>query len=269
MKIYKIDMTKIASQIVEEELEQLEQLGTQDIVFSDKFYEKMSGIVSKKESKKGWGVKTAWVAGILIFFLLQTILCGTIFKDVIIAAQIDYNLAKLEDLKLEQLISPDPYAYVDNENYKNIVNMGTVAIEILDTKYQQGEITGKSAWIAGILIEDISGIKLSNITGNEWKTGTEFFKSWDSVIQSIPQKFGEISNSSLTLDEKAEVFRDYGIFGKYFINCIEQCETKEMDFLGNTICITSWKNYEFLEKTLSYEELDIIEKYLKNKINMK
>ena len=46
MKKYKIDMTKIASQIVEEELEQLEHLDNRDIVFSDKVHEKMRCIVS-------------------------------------------------------------------------------------------------------------------------------------------------------------------------------------------------------------------------------
>ena len=89
-------------------------------------------------------------------------------------------MAKLENLKLEQLISPNPYAYVDNENYKNIVNMGPVAIGILDTKYQQGEI----------------------------------------------------ANSSLTLDEKAEAFRDYGIFGQAYVELIMEKDTENMEKIG-------------------------------------
>ena len=269
MKKSKIDMTQIASQIVEEEIEKFEELGNQDIVFSDKFRKKMDSIVSEKGKRKFWSANTAWAAGICIFFLLQIILCGTIFQDAIIAAQIDYNLAKLENLKPEQVTSSNPYAYADEENYKNIVNMGPVAMKILDTKYQKGEIAGMSAWIAGALVEEISGIKLSSITGNPWTTGEEFFKSWDVFVKEIPHNFDEIANSSLPLDEKVEALQSYGIFGEYFLYCVEQCETEEMDFFGNTIRMSSWENCEFAKNSLSVKELNIIEKYLENKINLK
>lgn len=269
MKKFKNYMVKTASQIIEEELEQLKQLNTSEVVFSDNFNEKMKSIGMKKEKRKGWRVKTTWVAVILLFCLFQIILSQTIFKDVIVAAKIDYNLEKLEKLETEQLISSNPYDYMDRENYKNIVKMGVVAIEIIDERYYEGKISAKSTWIAGAIIEDISGIKVSELTGTDWETGEEFFRSWESIIKSISQDFLEIANSSLSLDEKKENYQKYGIYGEYFLHCLKHSSAEEIDFFGNTINISLWKDYDLSDNLLSDKEADIIEKYLKSKINMK
>lgn len=169
-------------------------------------------------------------------------------KKETLAAEIDYNFAQLSALDTSTIISSNPYDYVDNEYYDNIVGIGIPAIEILEEKYVQGELVGLDAYIAGIAIQEISGLDLYDVTGEVWETADQFFYQWNKMIQGLPDVFEEIALSEDTLTEKIEDIELYGVFGEAFLQSIVENMDKnnpgEISYYGKSISLESFAEEE-------------------------
>ncbi len=72
------------------------------------------------------------------------------------------------------LSSSNPYDYIDNEYYDNIVALGEKAIPVLESMYKNSELTGVNAYIGALAIEEITGSR--NFI---WSDASEFFLNWE------------------------------------------------------------------------------------------
>lgn len=69
--------------------------------------------------------------------------------------------------------------YTKNEYYKNIVNIGTNAVPVLENMYENGKITGLNAYLSALLIEDITQCNLHEKYNLSWSSAEEFYTLWE------------------------------------------------------------------------------------------
>ena len=77
---------------------------------------------------------------------------------------------------VSNLLSSNPYDYIDNEYYKNIVSLGKDAVPILEKMYKNRKLVGLNAYLSALAIEDITGCHLS--TKYNWSSAEEFYNLW-------------------------------------------------------------------------------------------
>lgn len=223
---------------------------------------------SNADRQKHRGYSLIVVCALVCMILITGVLVLKIFAPTnrTIAAEIDYNMALLSELDTNTIVSSNPYDYRDMENYHNIVELGPAAIEILEEKYVNGELSGMSAYIAAIAIEDIANLSCSNIMGEDWSTADEFFLMWNEMISALPHTLGDIVESEEETEKSIEKIKEYGIFGDYFLASVRKSSRDEIDFYGNSINIKSIKavikNSDYLSET-SYSAVKI---YLEKKL---
>lgn len=74
--------------------------------------------------------------------------------------------------------SSNPYDYMKNDYYENIVNLGKNAVSTLETMYKNGKLTGVNAYLSALAIQDITKCNLYEKYGYDWSTAEEFYKLW-------------------------------------------------------------------------------------------
>lgn len=90
---------------------------------------------------------------------------------------ISYNMEKI--LETTSALSSNPYDYIDNEYYENIVALGFDAVPVLEEMYQENELTGLSAYLSALAIQDITGCNLYEDHDLDWSTAEEFYELWE------------------------------------------------------------------------------------------
>lgn len=88
----------------------------------------------------------------------------------------------LENLKqigeLSDTASSNPYDYIKNENYKNIIKLGKKAVPVLEEKYNSNKLSGVYAYISALAVQDITGCNLYEEYDLDWSTAEEFYTLW-------------------------------------------------------------------------------------------
>lgn len=88
----------------------------------------------------------------------------------------------LENLKqigeLSDTASSNPYDYIKNENYKNIIKLGKKAVPVLEEMYNSNKISGVYAYISALAVQDITGCNLYEEYDLDWSTADEFYTLW-------------------------------------------------------------------------------------------
>lgn len=132
------------------------------------------------------------------------------------AAAVDKNFTLLSNsYSMETLLSSSPYAYIDNDYYKNIVSLGFDAVKVLQEKNENGEFSGLNSYIAAIAIQEITGCDLYSITGTDFENADEFYELWDKTMANMPEKLADIIGSeSMEVREKVKELKKYGMFGE-------------------------------------------------------
>ena len=70
------------------------------------------------------------------------------------AAAVDKNFTLLSNAySVETLLNSSPYAYIDNDFYRNIVSLGFDAVQVLQEKNADGEFSDLNSYIAAIAIQ--------------------------------------------------------------------------------------------------------------------
>ncbi len=108
-------------------------------------------------------IRKTLILCICLMLLLSA--CGTKKED--IKKIILENMQKIDEVS--DMTSSNPYDYIKNEYYDNIVSLGNDAVPVLEEMYRTGELKGLHAFIAAIAVQEITGTDL------EWSTAEEFF----------------------------------------------------------------------------------------------
>jgi len=86
------------------------------------------------------------------------------------------NLSKIAEVT--DLTSSNPFDYIKNEYYDNIVGLGNDAVTVLERMYQNGKLTGVNAYLSALAIQDITKCNLYEEYQLEWSTAEEFYDLW-------------------------------------------------------------------------------------------
>ena len=185
--------------------------------------------------------------------------------NVSLAAEVQKNFTKMTELSFEHATSSNPYDYIDNEYYDNIVNLGVPAVKVIEQNYYNGYYDGLNAYIAGLAIQEITDMNLYECTGEDWETGEQFFYNWNETVNSLPERFEKIINSNEPVEEKISDIEKFGVFGQYFLSSVVNEKASSVEFNGEMIPIndcTAMKAQKI--KKLSAEEIAEIEDYLES-----
>lgn len=103
----------------------------------------------------------------------------------------NFNMVDEEQIEKEILVNLDniievtdktssnPLDYTKNEYYDNIVNLGSNAVPVLESMYENGKLTGLNAYLSALLIEDITKCNLQEKYNLSWATAEEFYTLWE------------------------------------------------------------------------------------------
>ena len=75
-------------------------------------------------------------------------------------------------------VSSNPYDYINNEYYQNIINLGSKAVPILIKMFHNEN--GLEAYISTIMIQEITNCNIKDKYHLSWETGKEFYQLWDN-----------------------------------------------------------------------------------------
>ena len=203
----------------------------------------------------------------LMLFTLGTITACIFMKNsqVVTAAVVNYNFEKINGLSVKTVTSSSPYDYIDNRYYKNIVKLGMPVIEILEEKYEDGELGGLNAYIAGLAIQEITDCNLYEVKGVDWSNADEFFTEWDNLMEKMPTEFKGIVNSDLSNQKKLQELEKYGVFADSLISIVNAGEDCSINYFGTKIDCDKLKVNTDVQS--SKKELREINAYMKSKIN--
>ena len=118
---------------------------------------------------------------IALLIAISGLLLHNLMQEKTVAEEIDYNLAKINELSLNQITSSNPYDYIDNDHYNNVIKLGMPAVSVLEEKYNNNELHGLNAYIAALAIQEITGIQISEEADETWETAEEFFAQWNKI----------------------------------------------------------------------------------------
>lgn len=127
-----------------------------------------------------------------------------------IASKIDQNISsimddvnKLATQNPQAAMSSSPYSYIDNANYKSIINLGSEALPILVDQIDQSKENGLREYILSIATEEIAKVDLKK-NKSEWSTAKEFTKVWKTHLKQIPTNVNDIVASNESNDKKIQ-----------------------------------------------------------------
>lgn len=80
--------------------------------------------------------------------------------------------------KLSDTASSNPYDYIKNENYKNIIKLEKKAVPVLEEMYNSNKLSGVYAYISALAVQDITGCNLYEEYDLDWSTAEEFYTLW-------------------------------------------------------------------------------------------
>lgn len=211
-----------------------------------------------------WSKRTAVALLAVVVMAFGAMVVGA-RESISLAAEVQENFTKLSELSMEQAMSSNPYDYINNEYFDNIVELGVPAVKVIEQGYYNGKYAGLNAYIAALAIQKITDVNLYECTGEDWETGEQFFHNWNITMNRLPETFDEIINSDDSMEVKISSIEKYGVFGEYFLSTAVNEKTSAVEFNGETISIhdqTAIKGAKITK--LSEDEMDAIKDYLES-----
>ena len=197
----------------------------------------------------------------LVAFAVLMIGITSSHSNATLASEIEENFTRMSNLSVDQMISSNPYDYINCEYYNNIVSMGIPALKVLEENYHNGVYQGLNAYIAALAIQDISGMNLYECTGCDWENSAQFFEEWDNTMQNLSDIFEKIINSDDTVANKIQQIENYGAFGQAFLCEIRNKENYTFEFSGKKIVVEEKIKLDNVSD-ISEEECAKVDEYL-------
>jgi hypothetical protein len=158
----------------------------------------------------------------LLILVLVALVCVTAFASIskVTASpsyQIDKNIEAIMDgvdkaVKEDPVrdLSSNPYDYiVNNENYLNIVNLGSASLVPIREKITNSNENGLKEYILAIAGEEIAKV---NLRGNSflWSNGKEWAKEWDRHLGTMQDNIERITLSQNPKEDKVNALIKLG-----------------------------------------------------------
>lgn len=159
--------------------------------------------------------------------------------------KIDKNMEELMDeitQKMaenpEKAYSSNPYDYIDNDYFRNIVNLGPKALIHIGNKIKKSERSGLKEYILALAAEKIAKVELRGKTYN-WVNGKEWVREWERHLRNIPDDIERIDSFPKPPDVKIKALIQLGVPAiPYIMDKVEEGKTEyipalEVLLIGN------------------------------------
>lgn len=197
------------------------------------------------------------LAGIVLTGMIGAWICNS--NKMSVEAKVKNNLTKIFEADRNVIVSSNPYSYTNNEYYKDIVDMGMDAVEVL-LKDECVDKTSLDGYVAAIAVSEITGVDIQSISGKDWETAEEFWNEWDKVLEEMPDKFEKILNE----EDAEEKLEKYGVFSDALIRDVLEDKDGKVEFANEEINYDGNVKSELSEKSaFSADELDKAEEIVK------
>jgi hypothetical protein len=110
----------------------------------------------------------------------------------------------------EKAYSSNPYDYIDNQYFRNIVNLGPKALFHIRNKIKKSERSGLKEYILAIAAEKIAKVDLRGETYN-WTNGKEWVREWERHLRNIPDDIERIDSFPKPMDVKIKALIKLGV----------------------------------------------------------
>lgn len=118
----------------------------------------------------------------------------------------------------ENMLSSNPYDYIDNQYFDNIINRGISALPTITEEIESSENSGLREYMLAIAAEEITNTHLNKENVYNWSNGKEWLDKWNIYLRNIPTKVDYIVNDTEnTIEEKKSALNDLGIMSLPYI----------------------------------------------------
>ncbi len=160
----------------------------------------------------------------------------------------------------ENMMSSNPYDYIDNQYFDNITNRGISALPIITKQIASSESNGLREYILAIAAEEISNTHLNQENVYNWSNGKEWLNEWNIYLRSIPTKVDYIVNDTEnTIEDKKLALNNIGVMGlPYIKDAIDAGHTEYQDIYDNLIgaSVTSYRTSK--KSNINGSDLEVI-----------
>ncbi|MCP4214849.1 MAG: hypothetical protein GY765_09340 [bacterium] len=130
------------------------------------------------------------------------------------ASDKDLIASNLEDImadaEVKNIISGNPYHYIDSPHYRNIVAMGPKALLTIRKMLMHAKNNGFKEYILAIASEEIAGISLKK-NSFAWENAKEYRREWDKHIRTLPANISTIAASNKSIAAKNKALLELGV----------------------------------------------------------
>lgn len=192
----------------------------------------------------------------IIFVNMYEVNANTI--DATINRNIKGLIQKLEDdtLSNPQLSSSsNPYDYINNEYYDNIIKLGPKALPFLKEKVQISNQDGLIEHIMGIAAEEIAKVDLKSKYG--WYSGKGWANKWSLHLKSVKKEISLIIDTEKNQEKKNEKLIKLGIPAIPYI--IDEIEKGNVEIIPSLESLLS----DNKEVTLTKDQVKDIKDWIK------
>ncbi len=126
----------------------------------------------------------------------------------------------------EKAVSSNPYDYIDNDYFRNIVNLGPKALIHIGDMIKKSERSGLKEYILAIAAEKIAKVDLRRETYN-WTNGKEWVREWEIHLRNIPDDIERIDSFPKSLEVKIKALIQLGVPAiPYLMDKVEEGKTE-------------------------------------------
>ncbi len=168
--------------------------------------------------------------------------------------RVKQDIDNLIEYSSENIASSNPYNYINDDAYKDLVSIGMDSVYALTSEYS--DVGGLQGYVAAIAVSDITGVDFKTVSEG-FDTSDEFWDEWKKFIPDMPDKFQKLLNESSDIENDLSC---YGIFGDALLYKLNEENDGEIEFAGKTITCDNTDIPEV--KETDSKELEKAERYI-------
>lgn len=160
----------------------------------------------------------------------------------------------------ESMMSSNPYDYIDNQYFDNIISRGISALPTITEEIASSESSGLREYILAIAAEEITATHLNKENVYNWSNGKEWLDEWNIYLRNIPTKVDYIINDTEnTIEEKKQALNNLGIMSlPYIKDAIDAGHTEYQDIFNSISGISAASSRTNSNENIDESDLQII-----------
>lgn len=114
--------------------------------------------------------------------------------------------------------SSNPYDYIKNEHFNNIIGRGINALPVLTSELNSSSENGLKEYILAIAVQEITETNVNENAVNAWSNGKEWVEECNKYLRNIPDKVQYVVNDTAnSFEQKEKELQSLGLMSLPYI----------------------------------------------------